>query len=388
MASKGSVMVFLPTLVPQATALISNLNTLNGLVRTSLAGLTKRDYVLLVALATLARTDCSAVTRPPCVACHGSEQLCVGPEGGSCAWCIGHGHECHFPDSAQRDGAPELLDAVITRARGQMYAEAAAYVEVHVHALIPRIPAIVRKICPVPVQPDLVRDWGRAFLPRLRADLLSEVHGALPRHEAEYRATVGPYALGIVRELMQSGAQGVEDLPRVLQAVEKAFRGMREAETAAFQSYVEELARGQVEQEVAAGDLVPTTGGVAEGEASAEVGRDALRQALIRLPELKLAVAAQVLAESPNRNIFDRYNERQELPKELDRWEEATRKDLEGRVFLLRPGDVAAWVPVAEARVKESAVEYARCTIAEQRKKAADARETKAKEVKEEVDSL
>jgi hypothetical protein len=372
--------------VPQANALIANLNTLNGVVRPSLAWLTKRDYVLLVALATLARTD-SSITRPPCVACYGFDQLCVAPERGSCAWCLGHRYECLFRDSVQ-DGAPELLDAVIARAREEMYAEAAAYVEPHVLTLIPRIPALVKEICPVPVQPDIVRDWGRAFLPRLRADLLSEVKGALPRHEAEYRATHGPYALGIVRELMQGGAKCVEDLPRVLQTIEKAFRDMREDETPAFQAYVEDLARGQVEQEVAADDLVPTTGGGAGEEASAEVGRDALQQAFSRLPELKLAVAAQVLAESPNRNIFDRYNERQELPKELDQWEEETRKDLGGRVFLLRPGDVAAWVPVAEARMRENAVECARHAIAELRKKAAAAREAKAKEVKEEVDSL
>lgn len=309
-----------------------------------------------------------------CVACHGSGQLCVRLDPRNCAWCIGHGHECYLPlegdslhlESGEPDAAAELLEAVIARVLEHMRGEIPDHVSAGLHALILRLPALVLEVAPG-TSPAAVLACGRGVYAHMRAYLQSQIEGDLARYAAQYRATLGPYALGIVRGFLSDGARGVEDVGLVVQGVGNRLREMREGETELFHAFVEGLVRREVHAKVAAGGVMgpmnrttppETSTACASEKQCAEVGREVIQQVLARLPALKAAVSAEVLAEA---RLSDRlaWWVGRDLRKELDAWEVRLRTALAERTPQLRHIDARAWVALCEARVKEHALQFA-----------------------------
>ncbi|BEJ06975.1 hypothetical protein CcaverHIS641_0402440 [Cutaneotrichosporon cavernicola] len=243
-ATSGGGISIISRLVPQAQALIAHLKALGG----------NRGVQILAALSALSDVpfDFSVVNCQPCVACFrfDSDQLCIRTPRGPCAWCLGIGHECYFPDSSlplpleEPDNAAQLLDKVITRALENMRSEARDYAWAHLQQLVPILPAIADDMAH-DMSDESVEEWAHDFEMRMADYIPTIVQDALENHEKKYRTTLGPYALAIVRAFMWKGAESVDDLEHVVQGVGNSFRQMWEEDGPKL---VQMLARQDLEE--------------------------------------------------------------------------------------------------------------------------------------------
>ncbi|GMK58708.1 hypothetical protein CspeluHIS016_0601500 [Cutaneotrichosporon spelunceum] len=201
------------------------------------------------------------------------------------------------------DNAEALLDAVFAVVIESMRSEAPAYTRTQLEQLGPRLAALTSHIV-LRLSAATLAAWAHDCKLRMYNYLPTQLVGALEGHEAQYRVTLGPYALGIVRVFMQGGAASADDISCVIAGVGNTFREMREAEGPALADFITALAGGELEALVQESSNATADGTdphifveILENEMCA-AGHEATRQVLWGLPRIKSGVAHRVLGEA------------------------------------------------------------------------------------------